>query len=465
MGKVKQEAGSCNKRGIMVYSIHYGCFTKKRMQVLIMTKKTDVLIVGTGAAGLFCALQFSEQTQILMITKDDVDKSDSFLAQGGMCMLRDEEDYEAYFEDTMRAGHYENDKASVEVMIRSSKEIAQELIDYGVDFNHNGNQLAFTREGGHSRPRILFHEDVTGKEITSTLLENARKRKNITILEHTSMLDIVADDKACYGIVMQDVAGTVQIVQAKYTVLACGGLGGLYQHSTNFRHITGDAIAIAKCHNIELEHVDYIQIHPTTLYSEKPGRRFLISESVRGEGAILLNKSKERFCNELLPRDVVTAEIKKQMKEDDMPYVWLSMERIPKEEIESHFPNILKQCLEEGYDPTRECIPVVPAQHYFMGGIKVNLSSKTSMDYLYAIGETACNGVHGKNRLASNSLLESMVFAKRAAKEIMGEISLAEFTEIDGLVDMQRYQDVEKLKAEYKEIVLEEIERERKSHE
>ena len=430
-----------------------------------MTKRTDVLIVGTGAAGLFCALHFSAQTQVLMITKEEADKSDSYLAQGGMCMLRDEEDYEKYFEDTMQAGHYENNKASVEVMIRSSKDIAQELINYGVEFNRNGEELAFTREGGHSMPRILFHEDVTGREITGTLLENARRQKNISILEHTTMLDIIADEDNCYGVVMQDANGELCTVQAKYTVFACGGLGGLFQHSTNFRHITGDAVAIAKCHNIELEHIDYIQIHPTTLYSEKPGRRFLISESVRGEGAILLNKKKERFCDELLPRDIVTAEIKRQMEIDDMPYVWLSMENIPKEEIESHFPNILKQCLEEGYNPTKEYIPVVPAQHYFMGGIKVNLFSRTSMNYLYAIGETACNGVHGKNRLASNSLLESMVFAKRAACKIMEEIPQTDFADIEGLVSMEKYQDVGKLKAEYKKIILEEIERERKSHE
>lgn len=430
-----------------------------------MVRKTDVVIVGTGAAGLFCALHFPKDINILMISKDDADKSDSFLAQGGMCMLRDEADYEGYFEDTMRAGHYENNKESVDVMIRSSQDIAKELIAFGVDFNRENGQLSFTREGGHGRPRILFHEDITGKEITSTLLENVKKQDNVTILEHTVMVDIIENDRTCCGIVMKQEDGTISQVQAKYTVLACGGLGGLYQHSTNFRHITGDALAIAKKHHIALEHIDYIQIHPTTLYSEKPGRRFLISESVRGEGAILLNKNKERFCDELLPRDVVTAEIKKQMEKDGMPYVWLSMERIPKEEIENHFPNILHQCLEEGYDPTKECIPVVPAQHYFMGGIKVDLSSKTSMDGLYAVGETSCNGVHGKNRLASNSLLESMVFAKRAALEIVEELPQTDWIDCSTVVDESQYSDLEKLKEVYRKIVLEEIEKERKSHE
>lgn len=435
-----------------------------------MIRETDVVIVGTGAAGLFNALHFPKTTKILMLTKDDVDKSDSFLAQGGMCMLRDEEDYEGYFEDTMKAGHYENNKDSVEIMIRSSRKIADELIDYGVEFEHNGDELAFTREGGHGRPRILFHEDVTGKEITSTLLANVRKRDNITIMTHTTMLDIVCDDNKCYGIVAKTAEGEIITIKAKYTVLASGGLGGLYKHSTNFRHITGDALAIALKHDIDVEHIDYIQIHPTTLYSEKPGRRFLISESVRGEGAILLNKNKERFCDELLPRDVVTAEIKKQMEKDGTPYVWLSMEKIPEEEIRSHFPNILKQCLEEGYDPTKECIPVVPAQHYFMGGIKVNLSSKTSMDNLYAVGETSCNGVHGRNRLASNSLLESMVFAERAAEEICAgldsgcEKDIID-EDIEKFIDKEQYNDIEKLNEDYKRIVLEEIEKEKKRHE
>ena len=435
-----------------------------------MIRETDVVIVGTGAAGLFNALHFPKTTKILMLTKDDVDKSDSFLAQGGMCMLRDEEDYEGYFEDTMKAGHYENNKDSVEIMIRSSRKIADELIDYGVEFEHNGDELAFTREGGHGRPRILFLEYVTGKEITSTLLANVRKRDNITIMTHTTMLDIVCDDNKCYGIVAKTAEGEIITIKAKYTVLASGGLGGLYKHSTNFRHITGDALAIALKHDIDVEHIDYIQIHPTTLYSEKPGRRFLISESVRGEGAILLNKNKERFCDELLPRDVVTAEIKKQMEKDGTPYVWLSMEKIPEEEIRSHFPNILRQCLEEGYDPTKECIPVVPAQHYFMGGIKVNLSSKTSMDNLYAVGETSCNGVHGRNRLASNSLLESMVFAERAAEEICAgldsgcEKDIID-EDIEKFIDKEQYNDIEKLNEDYKRIVLEEIEKEKKRHE
>ena len=248
---------------------------------------------------------------------------------------------------------------------------------------------------------------------------------------------------------------------ASYTVLACGGIGGLYRHSTNYRQLTGDGVAVAIEHGIELEHVNYVQIHPTTLYSEKKEERsFLISESVRGEGAVLYNAKKERFVNELLPRDVLTEKIHEQMKKDHMPYVWLSMEHIPREEIEQHFPNIVEHCREKGYDVFTECIPVVPAQHYFMGGIKVNMQSKTSMDQLYAIGETACNGVHGRNRLASNSLLESLVFAKRAALDMAEHFSeVKEMDEPAEQADLSRYQNAEALAETYKNDVLNEIER------
>lgn len=383
--------------------------------------KTDIVIVGTGVGGLFCALHFPENLNIVMLTKADLESSDSFLAQGGICMLRGDEDYDSYFEDTMRAGHYENRKESVDIMIRSSRDIIRELVDYGVDFEQENGELLYTREGAHSKPRILFHEDITGKEITSKLLTQVKKRKNITIYEYTTMIDWIVDDGTCKGIIAENDQGQFPIF-AEQTVLASGGIGGRYKHSTNFSHLTGDALTLAQKYGVRLEHLDYVQIHPTTLYSEKPGRRFLISESVRGEGAVLYNKNHERFVDELLPRDIVTKAIQEQMERDGTDYVLLSMEHIPKETILGHFPNIYKHCLEEGYDVTKECIPVVPAQHYFMGGIWVDSDSHTSMDGLYAVGETSCNGVHGANRLASNSLLESLVFAERAAKKIVSQI-------------------------------------------
>lgn len=382
--------------------------------------KTDVLIIGSGCSGLYCALQLPANRQITVISKSDLESSDSFLAQGGICMLQNEEDYAGYFEDTMKAGHYENDRESVEIMIRSSQGIIKDLLSYGVDFAREENgALAFTKEGAHCKKRILFHEDVTGKEITSHLLAQVRKLSNVTILPHTAMLDIIEEDNVCYGAVLQGADGTLQKVEADYVILATGGIGGLYRHSTNFRHLTGDGLAIALKHQIRLKDIHYIQIHPTTFYSEKPEERsFLISESVRGEGAKLYDKNMNRFVDELLPRDLLSIEIRKQMEKDGTNFVWEDLRPIPKEELRSHFPNIVAHCLEKGYDVFHECIPVVPAQHYFMGGIWVDHQSRTSMNQLYAIGETACNGVHGQNRLASNSLLESLVFAKRAADEI-----------------------------------------------
>ena len=389
-------------------------------------RKVDVVIVGTGVSGLFHALNLPEDKRILMLTKADLESSDSFLAQGGICVMRDETDYDSYFEDTMKAGHYENRKESVDIMIRSSREIIDDLVSYGVDFEKKNGEFCYTREGAHSKPRILFHEDITGKEITSKLLAQVKKRANVEILEYTTMTDIIEEAGKCCGIYAAEQDGDQLKIEADYTIFASGGIGGLYEHSTNFPHLTGDALEVAKKHDIRLEHLDYVQIHPTTLYSEKAGRRFLISESVRGEGAVLYNKDKERFVNELLPRDVVTKAIREQMAKDGTKYVWLSMEHIPEETILKHFPNIYEHCLEEGYDVTKECIPVVPAQHYFMGGIWVDRNSHTSMAHLFAVGETSCNGVHGANRLASNSLLESLVFAKRAANCITEEYARME---------------------------------------
>lgn len=423
--------------------------------------KTDIIIVGCGVAGLYCALNLPKDKKITIVTKNEAPKSDSFLAQGGICVLRDEEDFNAFFEDTMKAGHYENNPNSVEIMIQSSQDVIGDLVDFGVQFEKNGGNFSYTREGAHSRPRILFHEDETGKEITSHLLEAVRRRDNITLRENFTMVDIICSDNICNGIIGHDADGNYISICADYTIFATGGIGGLFRHSTNYRHLTGDALALALKHNIKLQHIDYIQIHPTTLYTKKQGRKFLISESVRGEGAILLNSKGERFVNELLPRDVVANAIFEEMKKEGSEHVWLSMAPIPVEEIQSHFPNIYQHCLEEGYDVTKEPIPVVPSQHYFMGGIDVDSYSKTSMERLYAIGETACNGVHGRNRLASNSLLESLVFAKRSAEDITNTYeSIYAIPEI--LIDPSKYDGYQE---KYKELVLSAIEKEKNSHE
>ena len=417
---------------------------------------TDIIIVGCGVAGLYCALNLPKDKKITVVTKNEAPKSDSFLAQGGICVLRSEEDYDSFFDDTMKAGHYENNPDSVEIMIRSSQEIIGDLVSLGVRFEKDGEAFSYTREGAHSKPRILFHE-----EITSHLLEAARSRANITLIENFTMVDLVCRNNHCYGIIGHDKSGEYISITADYTVLATGGIGGLFKHSTNYRHLTGDALALALKYGIRLQHIDYIQIHPTTLYTNKHGREFLISESVRGEGAILLNSKGERFVNELLPRDVVTKAIFEEMKKEGSEYVRLSMAPIPEDEIKAHFPNIYKHCLEEGYDVTKEPIPVVPSQHYFMGGIDVDRYSKTSMERLYAVGETACNGVHGRNRLASNSLLESLVFAKRAAGHIADNYTKNEnYGEL--AVDYRQYEGYEE---KYRQSVLDAIEKEKSRNE
>ena len=381
---------------------------------------TQVVIAGTGVAGLFTALSLPPDWPVVLLTKSDAESSDSFLAQGGICMLRDEQDYEDYYQDTMKAGRWENRPASVEQMIRTSPQIIQRLVDYGVEFARQDGEFLFTREGAHSKPRILYYQDITGKEITSKLLAQAKKRPGLTLLEHTTMTDFVVEGGRCAGLQVEGPQGAYTI-RAGYTVLATGGIGGLYTHSTNFPHLTGDAIRLAQKHGVRVEHLDYVQFHPTTLYSTRPGRRFLISESVRGEGALLYNHQGKRFVNELLARDQVTQAIWQEMEREEKEHMWLSLKPIGADTIRRRFPNIYARCLEEGIDITRQWVPVVPAQHYFMGGIWVDQNSAASLPGLYAVGETSCNEVHGANRLASNSLLESLVFAQAAAHHMSGQ--------------------------------------------
>ncbi len=380
----------------------------------------DVVIAGCGVAGLYTALHLPRDKRVLMLSKEDLESCDSMLAQGGICVLRGPEDYDSYFEDTMRAGHYENRRESVDIMLRESRQAIDTLLDLGVRFEKNADgSLKYTREGAHSQPRICYHKDITGREITTVLAAQVKKLPNVKMMEYTEMTDLLIAEGQCVGITARKRTGEILKIYAGDTVLATGGIGGLYEHSTNFPILTGDACRIAREHDIALENMDYVQIHPTCLYSKKPGRNFLISESARGEGAVILNHKGERFVDELLPRDVVTQAIQEEMAREGVEHEWLSFEHVSPDVIRGHFPNIYQKCLEEGYDILREPAPIVPAQHYFMGGVHVDRHSATTMAHLYAVGETSCNGVHGKNRLASNSLLESLVFARRAALHMM----------------------------------------------
>lgn len=421
--------------------------------------KYDVIIVGTGAAGLFAALSIKENKKIMMITKDEMKKSDSYLAQGGISVLLGKEDYHVYFEDTMKAGRYENRIESVNEMIQSSGGIINNLIEYGVDFDRDTEgKLEYTREGGHSTFRILHHKDVTGKEVVRKLIKAVERRSNIEISEYTTMMDLMTKGNNCYGIIVNK-NGVPTAYKAGAIVLATGGVGGLFHNSTNYEHITGDGCALAFRHNVEVEHMNYIQIHPTALYSKKAGRKYLISESVRGEGAELLNEEGKRFVDELLPRDIVTGAIREQMEKYHTDHVYLSFKKVDSHKIMEHFPNIYNRCMEDGYDIRKDLIPVAPAQHYLMGGIKVNINGETSMRSLYAIGETACNGVHGANRLASNSLLESLVFAKNTAERI-NKKPVEEQNFYTPVICEERYTDLEEWEKKNKEILRSAIERE-----
>lgn len=422
----------------------------------------DVLIVGAGVAGLSCALHLPASVKALVIAKGGLRESDSFLAQGGICVLHDRGDFDSYFEDTMRAGHFENNPDTVKCMIEHSRETIDELLSLGVRFaREQDGSLAYTREGAHSRPRIVFHKDCTGREITSHLLKKVMSLPNVTLRPRTTLVDVLTNGARCLGGVLRDnKSGELSAVYAKNTVLATGGVGGLFRHSTNYRILTGDGVAVCLRHGVAIDHADYVQIHPTTLYTKNRGRRFLISESVRGEGARLINAKGERFVDELLPRDAVAAAIYREMEKEGSSFVRIDLRTVKggSSALLKHFPGIVKRCREEGYDPLEEPVPVVPAQHYFMGGIRSDLFGRTTLPHLYAVGETCCNGVHGKNRLASNSLLESIIFARRAAEDIAKDTSTIEHTD----VDFSGYVNYRKLAKQDKNRVLKEIHGENK---
>lgn len=381
-------------------------------------ENSDVVIVGSGVAGLICALSLDKNFKIILITKKKLKDSNSYLAQGGISVCRGKEDREDYIEDTLIAGHYKNNRETVEILVDESQEAIKTLIENGVKFTGDEKGPFYTREGGHSKFRILYCEDQTGKYIMESLIEKLLERDNIKIIEDCEFLDIIEKENTCLGILAKK--EEIFAIKSRFTVLATGGLGGIYKNTTNFSHIKGDGVAVAIRHNIELKDISYIQIHPTTFYTKENERKFLISESVRGEGAVLLNQKLERFTDELKPRDKVTKAILEEMKKDNSEYEWLDFSTINLD-IKERFPNIYNHLMKQGINPLKDKVPVVPAQHYTMGGIKVDTDSKTSMTNLYAIGEVACTGVHGQNRLASNSLLESVVFAKRASQSIIDE--------------------------------------------
>lgn len=415
-------------------------------------KYVDVLVVGSGVAGLYCALNLRQDLDVMVVSKDKIDCTNTSLAQGGISVARDLDDVPFFTEDTLKAGKYKNNIHAVNVLTKESIENVDYLVSLGldVDKDENGN-WDYTKEGAHCVNRIIHTQDNTGENVEKTLVKNSFQRKNIRISEDTFLVDIIERNNKCIGAILLKNKEQVNVF-AKFVVLACGGIGGLYKNSTSQRILRGDGLAVALRHKIELKDINYIQIHPTAFYDESGDeRRFLISESVRGEGGKLYNINGKRFVDELQPRDVVSDAIFNEMKKTNTPYVHLDISFLNKEYLKNRFSTIYNKCLEKGTDITKGPIKVSPAQHYFMGGIKVDLNSKTSMKNLYAVGETACTGIHGANRLASNSLLEGLVFSKRAAKDINESIDQFNLTKVD--VD-KIYTSREEIEEENKRIVV-----------
>ncbi|GKU24688.1 L-aspartate oxidase [Clostridium folliculivorans] len=389
-----------------------------------MILNTDVLIIGAGITGLNFALNLRDDLDIIVLAKNSLQECNSYLAQGGISVLRNENDYEAYIGDTLSAGGFKNKRQAVEILVKESRAAIKRLEQLEVPFNRDKNgELIYTREGAHSINRIVHCDDNTGEQLHKVLEKKVREKTNVKLIENCFFADLLASKNRCVGALAINEGKELNII-AKTTIIATGGIGGLFKNSTNFHSISGDGIAIAIKNNIKVEHLNYIQFHPTSFYEDiEDKRRLLISEAVRGEGGRLLNKEGSRFVNELLPRDKVTEAIIKEELKYKSNHVYLDISFLEKDFVLKRFPNIYKNCLERGIDITKEPIPVTPAQHYFMGGIKVDMYCRTSMENLYAAGEVSSTGLHGANRLASNSLLESLVFSNRAVEYINRTIS------------------------------------------
>lgn len=390
-----------------------------------LIRTCDVLIVGTGIAGVYSALNLDKNLKVILITKEGLKDCNSYLAQGGISTALDSSDYPAYIEDTLKAGNYKNDVDNVEILVKESRDNIKRLIDLNVEFDRNeDNSLAYTREGGHSTFRIVHVKDETGKFVMEALYKDLETRDNIEVIENCRLIDIIKNNNTCLGGICNYNGDKLEI-HAKRTILATGGLGGLFTSSTNVPTLTGDGISIALKNDIELKDMQYLQLHPTVLYEEHSScKRLLLSESLRGEGAKIRNQQGEEFIDPLKPRDVVSRAILEQIKKTpDKPYVYLDLTHLDKDFLIHRFPFLYEQCYKKGYAMEKDLIPVSPAHHFAMGGIKVNSYGETSLKNLCALGETSCTGVHGSNRLASNSLLEGLVFGYRCAKKISSEIA------------------------------------------
>jgi L-aspartate oxidase len=394
----------------------------------VPTLSTHVLVLGSGVAGLSAALAAAESGEVLLVTKDVSSESNSTYAQGGVAVAMNEGDTcEEHLRDTLRAGAGLCEEDAVRALVTEGVERCRELVEWGTAFDLEPNgRISFTMEGAHSRRRVIHAGDCTGREMTHTLLERVHTHPGITVLEKHFVVDLLHHEGECYGALVLDLTyGRMLQVEAAGTVVATGGLGRLYRETTNPEVATGDGYALCYRAGAVLRDMEFVQFHPTTLYLAG-APRFLISEAVRGEGAHLLNLAGERFMpkysveGELAPRDVVSRAIFREIHETGATHVCLDLRHLGKELIDRRFPTIKALCADYGIDICEDVIPVRPAAHYMMGGVKTDLQGRTGIRRLFAAGEVASTGVHGANRLASNSLLEALVFGHRAGSEAGG---------------------------------------------
>ncbi|QHC83561.1 L-aspartate oxidase [Empedobacter brevis] len=410
----------------------------------------DVLVIGSGIAGLSYALKIAikyPDAKITIVTKANKDETNTKYAQGGVAVVSDfeKDSFEKHIEDTLRAGDGLCKLEAVEVVVKEAPERINEIIDWGVRFDKNKEGIYdLGREGGHTENRIVHHKDVTGWEIERAMLEAIKDYPNIQVFTHHFVVDLItehhlnqdlADETTCYGAYILDLnTDKVERHLAKVTLLATGGVGHVYKNTTNPVIATGDGIGLARRAKAIVSGMQFIQFHPTAFYSEFDGQLFLISEAVRGFGAKLRTKDGELFMRkydereELASRDIVARAIDNEMKLRGDDYVYIDCRHLEKEKFLEHFPNIYEKCKSEGYDMFTELVPVVPASHYLCGGIDVDLDGKTSIENLFAVGECSNTGLHGANRLASNSLLEAMVFGHRAALKTVEKLEQNQFS-------------------------------------
>ncbi len=410
----------------------------------------DILVLGSGIAGLSYGLRASEYGRVALITKKSDTESNTNYAQGGIAAVMDPLDsFESHISDTLEAGAGLCKQEVVEVLVKEGPERVQELMALGARFTRNeadpeNRPLDLGREGGHSARRIVHAADLTGREIERALISRVKGNHDIRLFEHDHAIDLIVantpDGKICQGVyVLDSETGDIMTIRSKVVMLATGGLGRVYQHTTNPQIATGDGVAMAYRAGASIANMEFIQFHPTTLF-HPDARSYLISEAVRGEGGVLRLANGHTFMEDyhdmgcLAPRDVVARAIDNELKKSGDDFVYLDVTHIDSTEIKTKFPNIFENCLSLGVDMTKDWIPIVPAAHYSCGGVLVDMNGKTSISNLYACGEVACTGVHGANRLASNSLLEAVVFAQRASVDtgkVLGSCTFADVGEYD----------------------------------